>query len=398
MAHIQIRMLGEFSLTADGVRISDANKRARKMWGLLAYLICGRKTLVSQKQLIDLLYGEDSDSANPENALRITMHRMRAALDGLWPGAGKSLILYKDGGYCFDPAADIWLDCDAFDALTACRTEDEEERLEKLMEALALYQGEFLPRHSDESWVIPISAHFHNRFVEAALEGAKLLMERQRYAEAAQVCRRAVEAEPYHEPLHQLLLQSLGAMGDTKGAAGCYETLRKRLFDDFGIQPNEETRRLYRIAAHSPEDRTLHMDEVLEHLKEPDSKYGAMVCDYDYFKFLCYTESRTIERSGHATHVALLNVASLTDTPLSKRSQSRLVEQLGEHIRLNLRRGDTLSRCSTSQYIIMLPRANYENSCMVCRRVIAAFHHAHPRAAVKIHYMVQPLAPGISVP
>ena len=46
----------------------------------------------------------------------------------------------------------------------------------------------------------------------------------------------------------------------------------------------------------------------------------------------------------------------------------------------------------------MLPSANYEDSCMVCRRILAAFHRAHPHVAVKINFMVQPLSPGICVP
>ena len=72
--------------------------------------------------------------------------------------------------------------------------------------------------------------------------------------------------------------------------------------------------------------------------------------------------------------------------------------QVGEALRLNLRRGDTISRCSVSQYILMLPKANYEDSCMVCRRVITAFHKTHPHIAVRINFMVQPLTPNICVP
>jgi len=42
--------------------------------------------------------------------------------------------------------------------------------------------------------------------------------------------------------------------------------------------------------------------------------------------------------------------------------------------------------------------ANYEDSCMVCRRVINAYHKAYPHTAVRIRFMVQPLTPGICVP
>ena len=140
------------------------------------------------------------------------------------------------------------------------------------------------------------------------------------------------------------------------------------------------------------------MEEVLQHLQEPDGNSGAMQCDYDYFKVLCFAESRAMERSGNATHIALLSITSSSDKPLSKRSLDRIMEQLGDEIRRNLRRGDVFSRCSASQYILMLPRANYENSCMVCRRVITAFHRAHPHVAAKINFMVQPLTPSLCVP
>lgn len=397
MQHIQIRMLGEFSLRAGDNRISDTGNRSKKVWCLLAYLICNRDRAISQQKLIDLLWGEDAASTNPENALRITLHRARALLDGLWPDAGRELIIRKDGGYAWNGEVSVELDCDRFEDL--CRNvEQEEARLSRYLEALELYQGEFLPRQSSEGWVIPVSTHFHNLYLQATLEAASLLSIRGRHSEAVSLCRAAVGAEPYHEPLHQLLMKELAAAGDPKGAAAVYEALSKRLFDDFGIRPSDETRSVYRAAAHTPEDRTLPMDEVLEQLQEPQGEAGAMQCDYDYFKVLCYAESRAMERSGNATHIALLSLSGSTDKPLTKRSMDRVMEQLGQELRGNLRRGDTISRCSVSQYIIMLPKANYENSCMVCRRVIAAFHRAHPHVTAKVNFMVQPLTPSVHIP
>jgi hypothetical protein len=108
--------------------------------------------------------------------------------------------------------------------------------------------------------------------------------------------------------------------------------------------------------------------------------------------------SRDMERSGNVTHVVLLSVVSGDSKPISKVSLNRAMDRLGEQLRLNLRRGDTYSRCSLSQYILMLPKANYENSCMVSRRIINAFQRAHPHTHVKINFMVQPLSVNISVP
>ena len=391
-------MLGTFSLRAGDVTVTDAGNRSKKVWTLLAYLICNRDRGISQQKLISLLWGDESGSDNPENALRITLHRLRAQLDQLWPGAGRELIVRRDGGYGWNSAAAMELDCDRFEALCQKAEADESARLQNLLDALALYQGEFLPRQASEMWIVPISTHFHNLYLSASLEAAHLLAGRGRHDEAVAICRAAVIAEPYHEPLHQVLMQELAASGDPKGAGAVYEALSKRLFDDFGIRPNEQTREVYRTAAHSPEDRTLPMEEVLQHLQEPLGNTGAMQCDYDYFKILCFAESRAMERSGNATHIALLSVSSAGDKPLTKRSLDRIMEQLGGELRHNLRRGDTISRCSVSQYIIMLPKANYENSCMVCRRCITAFQRSHPHVAARINYMVQPLTPGICVP
>ena len=398
MEHIQIHMLGEFSLCAEGATISDAGNRSKKVWALLAFLICNRGRAIPQQRLINLIWGDEPDSDNPENALRITLHRLRTQLDHLWPGAGRELIVRKNGGYAWNSNIPMDLDCDRFEELLQSTAEDEDTRLQNLLDALALYRGAFLPRQASEMWIVPISTHFHNLHLQASLEAATLLSARERHEEAAQICRTAATAEPYHEPLHQLLIQELAASGDRNGAQVVYESLSKRLFDDFGIRPNEQTREIYRTVAHSPEDRTLPIEEVLLQLQEPDGNNGAMECDYDYFKVLCHAESRAMERNGNTTHIALLSLRNDTDKPMSKRSSERIMDQLGYQLRCNLRRGDTISRCSVSQYIIMLPKANYENSCMVCRRLITAFHKSHPHVNAKINYMVQPLTPGICVP
>lgn len=396
MKEIQVRMLGGLSLQYGENRIDDAGNRSKKVWSLLAYLICNRGRSANAQKLIDLLWGDDA-GANPENALRITLHRLRAQLDLLWPGAGRELILYKDSGYSWNPDFPIQLDCERFERLCQQQNPDMDARLADNLEAIALYKGEFLPRQTSDMWVVPIGAHLQNLYLTTVLETASLLLDRSRNAEAADICRKAAETEPYHEFLHQLLMRALAAAGDQKAAAAVYDQLNRRLFDDFGIRPSEQTREVYRACAHSPEDRTLPIDEVLEYLQEPDDNAGAMECDYDYFKILCHAERRTMERSGHATHIALLSISG-GDKPLTRRTQQRIMEQFGQTLKLNLRRGDTISRCSVSQYIIMLPKANYEDSCMVCRRILAAYHRIHPHVSAQIHYMVQPLTPSICVP
>lgn len=398
MDPIHIHMLGDFFLQYQDNKICEADNRSRRIWSLLSFLIYYRGQQISPKRLFEQIWGNDTDVNNPENTLRLLLHRTRAMLDQLYEGAGKECILRKEGGYCWNPDIPIVVDYERYEQLCQGTDADASQRLPAALEALSLYQGEFLAKQSSENWVIPICTHYQNLFLMASQEAAQLLSDAKRYEEAANVCRRVIAAEPYFEPIYQRLMLVLSAMGDARGAADVYENLSRRLFDDFGIRPSDETRAVYRTAAHSPEDRTLPMEEVLEDLRESELLPGAMQCDYDYFKVLCHAESRAMERSGSVTHIALLSVSGPVHKPLSKRSLSRIMEQLGSVLRTNLRRGDTISQCSVSQYIIMLPKANYENSCMVCRRVLAAFSRAHPHVSARIQFLVQPLHPGIHVP
>ena len=67
--------------------------------------------------------------------------------------------------------------------------------------------------------------------------------------------------------------------------------------------------------------------------------------------------------------------------------------QLSQQIRLSLRRGDVFCQCSISQFAVLLGRANFENSQVICDRILRAFHRAYPYAPVRITYQVRPLSP-----
>ena len=386
---LKIRTLGEFSLSMGDITIRERNARSNKVWALMAYLLQYRGTAFSSQRLIETFWGDGSDSVNPENALRITLHRMRALLDQLWPGAGRELILSQKGSCRWNPEVPLSLDWAEFEDLCT-GTADPDRRLDQLLSALALYQGPYLPRQSAELWAVPPATHFSNLFLNASMEAARLLSREDRHPEAVDICRRAAETEPYHEELHCLLMQELAAAGDLRSAAAVYNALSRRLSEEFGILPGEEIRNAYNRLAGTHENRILPMEEVLDHILEPPGQSGAMQCDYEHFKVLCYAKSRSLERTGSVTHVALMHISTQDPGPV--------MEAFGHTLRTNLRRGDVISRCSGTQYILMLPDADYENSCMVCRRVIAAFRHRYPGTDDRIHYLVQPLTPGIRVP
>lgn len=391
MDELKIQMLGGFSLRLGKRELQDTDTRSKKVWVLLAYLIIHREQTVAQRTLIDLLWGDETDPINPENALRITMHRTRTLLEQLSPELGRGMILRRRGGYQWNGGGEV--DSERFEALCCQKAEDPDLRLRNLMEAISLYRGDYLPRQSSDVWVVSTAAYLHNLFVSAAQEAVELLIQRGRSHEAAGVCRRCLALEPCHEGFCRELMQLLAAAGDRRGAAEVYDRLSKRLFDDFGISPSEETRAVYRAAAYSPEDRVLSIDDVMGNLRESDAPSGALQCDFDYFRILCHALSRTMERSGGAAHVVLLDVISTAEREMPRQTIDRVMGQLSQQIRLSLRRGDVFCQCSVSQFTVLLSRANFENCQMICDRILRNFRRAYPYVPIRIAYQIRPLSP-----
>lgn len=391
MDELKIQMLGGFALRLGKRELQDTDTRSKKVWVLLAYLIIHREQTVAQRTLIDLLWGDETDSINPENALRITMHRTRTLLEQLSPELGRGMILRRRGGYQWNGGGEV--DSERFEALCCQKAEDPDLRLRNLMEAISLYRGDYLPRQSGEVWVVSTAAYLHNLFVSAAQEAVELLIQQGRSHEAAGVCRRCLALEPCHEGFCRELMQLLASAGDRRGAAEVYDRLSKRLFDDFGISPSEETRAVYRAAAYSPEDRVLSIDDVMGNLRESDAPSGALQCDFDYFRILCHALSRTMERSGGAAHVVLLDVISTAEREMPRQTIDRVMGQLSQQIRLSLRRGDVFCQCSVSQFTVLLSRANFENCQMICDRILRNFRRAYPYVPIRIAYQIRPLSP-----
>ena len=391
---LQVQMLGQFTLRYGDRTISDSDDRSRRVWSLLAYMLYNHGRSFAQEELIHLYWSNGEKSADPGNALKSVFHRIRTALDKLQPGLGRLLIRRKAGRYFWNNVMPLSLDIEDFEAHfhAAEAAGDDDVRLAEYQAALALYAGDPLPRMTDEIWTIPIVAYYHSLYTRAAAGAIELLEKQERTAEAVALCRRAIHIEPYQEDLYEHLMRGLLRTGDMKGAMSVYEEMSEQLFAHFGVMPSETLRTLYRQATRTVNDRTLTMDEVCSQLAEPAPHGGAMVCEYDFFKILYRAEARSIARNGHSANICLLSVSGKDGEMLARRSLDPAMNNLQVLVQNNLRRGDVIARCSISQYIILLPQANYENSRMVADRLVSAFYRRYPHSPARLRYTVQPLA------
>ena len=400
-SNLNIQMLGGFSIRYGGKSVDDRSNRMKKVWLLLAYLIFCRSSVTTQDNYLALLQGAGSDeSADPNGRLKAMFYRARTMLNQLEETAGHDWIIRKNGTYAWNTDIPLHLDVEEFESLCkqAERTAEENSRLELYLQALELYQGDFLPKLAMEPWVMPIHAYYHQMFLNAAEQTLALLEKREQWADISSLCEQALKVEPYSEALYQHLMRARIAQKDRPAALRAYEEMSELLFSTFGVMPSEESRALYREASREEESTTVPVGTVRDQLKEPAGTKGALYCEYDFFKLLYQVQARAILRSGEVIHIALFSIHPPRGKELARRSLDLTMNNLQELMISNLRQGDVVTRCSVSQLIVMLPQANYENSCAVCQRILKAFNRQYPHSPADIHYSVQPLEPLSAAP
>lgn len=396
---MRVQMLGKFSIQMGEKTIDDQANRTKKVWLLLAYMIYNRTQRLTQQQYLSVLLGDCFDDAeNPAGRLKALFYRARAQLNELEDRAGHRLIVHKNSLYSWNPEIPVHLDAEEFDKLCrlAARETDTEKKLSVWLQAMDIYKGDFLPKLAAESWVMPINAYYHRIYLETAQQTLSALQALDRWEEAAVWSRKALKIEPYSEELYQFLMRALIATGDRSGAVAAYEQMSQLLFDQFGVMPSEDSRQLYREAYREVNEQAVPVDTVRDQLRETVGQRGAMLCEYDFFKLLYQVQARALVRSGDVIHIALLSVQGQDGQGLSRRSLDTAMDNLCQLVLDNLRQGDVVTRCSASQIIVMLPQANYENSCTVCQRLIKAFRRQYPHSPAQVQYSVQPLEPAKS--
>ena len=393
---IHVTMLGRFAISCGGHTIDDSSNRMKKVWLLLAYLIYTRNSHTTREHFLSLLQGSKptDEPDDPTDRLKTLFYRARSLLDQLQPGLGHRLILFSNGAYSWNTQYPLELDVECFDSIcTAIPQKDSQARLDQLMEALALYRGDFLPKLSMDPWVMPINAWFHQQYLHITDEALALLEAQALWDKAADLCSAALKLEPYSETLYQHLMRCRLAVGDRTEVLTLYERLSELLFDNFGVIPSDESLKLYREASKFSTDKSVTITALRDQLKENDPARGAMVCEYDFFKMLYQIQARSIIRSGDVIHIALLTLRGPDQQELPRRSLDRAMANLLALATANLRQGDVVTKYNMSQLLIMLPNANYENSCAVCQRITKAFYRQYPRTPAHIHSSVHPLEP-----
>lgn len=202
----------------------------------------------------------------------------------------------------------------------------------------------------------------------------------------------AIEIYPFDE-WQSLKIDALMGMNRYKEAYQLYDATSKMFFEELGITPSERMMNQFQEMSERMGRKYHAAGEIKEDLKEPEYEDGAFYCSLPSFRDNYRLVRRLIERNGQS---AFLMVCSLTDGnghPMENREKLDVMSmELHRAVKNSLRRGDSFSKYSPSQFLILLVGTNQENCDIIFRRIAARFTQKHGSWNKYLEYYVSSIA------
>jgi hypothetical protein len=139
----------------------------------------------------------------------------------------------------------------------------------------------------------------------------------------------------------------------------------------------------------------MDIDAIRKELTEYGMQRGAFVCEYAVFKEIYILQMRNLERMGSTMFIALIMITSIGSNPMEPMRLNDIMQTLQKTLVTNLRKGDTITHFSASQYALLLPLVNHDTGKMVLERIKRHFTKACPQSAIMFSYRLGPISlPG----
>lgn len=246
---LTVNLLGHVEIYRDKTLpfASDAwtTKRARDIF---CYIASSKHHRVEKEILIDAFWGEEDFKAIEKN-FHPTISHIRKALNSKQPFK-QNFLVFRDGAYQLNPELSYSIDTEDFENLIAeaekAKREDETEIFRKAVEAAhEIYRGEFMAGVYDD-WAEERRIYYTEQHSRLLNNLAQLSFEQKDFANSLKYARELLREDPFREDVHQLVMKILASQGKPAAVQKQFETLKKLLDEDLGVEPAPETIETYK--------------------------------------------------------------------------------------------------------------------------------------------------------
>lgn len=255
MPILELALFGGLQLQRSGVPVTGFESVRTR--ALLVYLVLRSERPHARDALAALLWAERPDNI-ARNNLRQALNNLQRILQN--QTADPPFLLATRDAIQFNRASDVRVDVWEFEqsvqriSRIANQNADESDKtIRDLQLTSSLYRGDLLPHFfvdnspEFEEWLLLTREKYHQLALEAL---SQLLSAHQARGAAGsapvmETAQRILELEVWHEAAHHALMQEYSRAGNRSAALAQYETLRRVLMQDLGVEPSAETNALH---------------------------------------------------------------------------------------------------------------------------------------------------------
>lgn len=374
-------MLNGFSIMYGDEILSLEKFGNSKLLELLQILLRYKKNGISREQILQMLYGDDSVE-DKNHSMDSLVYRLKRALKQTDIDQ-KEFFYIKNGIYRWNEEVPLELDVEEFETMIA-KAENASNDVQKtcLFRAFYCYELEFLEERPVRPWILEERMRLKKLYFKCIKNLAKILEKEQNYQALYEIYSKAAILYPYDEwQMGQIL--ALQYMKRYSDAYKLYHYTVKKYFDELGLPPSQRMMNIIQTMAGKILNPMEQLPEIRGRLKEDDNQSGAYYCTYPGFVDIYRYTSRIVERSGQSIFFMLCGVYYLN--PVGQKSP-RAGELLLEAIGHALRKGDSFTRYSENQFLILLTGTKNEDCERIFTRIRKTFRKANRNSNCELEY------------
>ena len=246
---LRINLLGPIEILREFGRPLAADAwTTRRARDILCFIASRRHRRASKDTIIDIFWGE-TDPEVVEKNFHPTVSHIRKALNSNQP-LKQNFIIYRDGDYQLNPELSYRIDIEEFDRLvmqgeTARRARQFTECVAAYEKSVSLYRGDFA-QGSYDPWVDEQRAYYKEQYLHLLESLAGVAQKQDEWTRSLQLAQQILHEDPFREDIHCLMMRAHVNLGNRGAAKEQYETLRRLLERELGVEPGPETRKIFR--------------------------------------------------------------------------------------------------------------------------------------------------------
>lgn len=238
---LRLALLGKLEITFQDAPLTGFI--TSKAPALLSYLVLSGRT-VARERLAEMFWGEMSDT-DAKNNLRQVLANLRHLLP--------LHVVTTRESVTFDQTQPFLLDVQLFEEhlRVADEAADATARVQHVQEAMVLYRGDFLEGFhvrdapDFDEWLMWQRERLRQQALQALQTLATYHASRREYLAGIACLRRLLALDPWREEAHTQLTLLLARSGQRSAALAQYQTCRRILAAELGVEPSAELNALY---------------------------------------------------------------------------------------------------------------------------------------------------------